>query len=164
MPVWRDILDAIVAKLKGVSGIGQVYDHPINLRDPTRFKEAATVTDPTTGKRIINIWFVERTAATDLRGGEAPRVGLSQAVRRETFRIIGLYSFAKDGATIFDFNNLIENILEAFLPAITLGNPSWLARALDVRTIDYREFGEVLCHFTVIYLVVEWRKPAINYV
>jgi len=163
MAVWKDILDAIVSKLKGISGIGKVYDHPLNLRDPAKFKSATTVTDPETGNPIVNVWFVERISSRDTRGGAAPRVGLAQAVRREVYRIIGLYSFAKDGATIFDFNNLIENILEEFLPTITLGNPDWVTETLDVTTIDYREFGDVLCHFTEMRLAVEWRKTGISY-
>ena len=80
---WKEVLDALVVLLESVDGIGSIFDYQPDLREPESFKKLATAWDEETNLPIINVWFVERTGAMDIRGGRTANVPLTQAVRND---------------------------------------------------------------------------------
>lgn len=157
MVSWKEALDALVDLLKDVDGIGPIFDYQPDLREPDAFKRLATAWDEETNLPIINAWFVERTGATDIRGGTAANVPLTQAVRNDVYRITGLLGYAKGGKTTFDFQELIEQVLDTLLVNITLGKTDLVAKAASLRSAGLREFGDYLVHAAEIELKIERR-------
>jgi hypothetical protein len=154
---WREVLNALVDLLKDVDGIGPVFDYQPDLREPDSFKKLATAWDAETNLPIINVWFVERTGAADIRGGTTANVPLTQAVRNDVYRITGLLGYAKGGKTTFDFQELVERVLDTLLENITLGKTDLVAKAARLRSAGLREFGDYLSHAAEIELEVERR-------
>lgn len=155
MSTWREVLNAFVGLLEGVDGIGPVFDYQPDFREPADFKELTTSWDTDLNLPIINVWFVERVSATDVRGGTTATVPLTQAVRRDTFRISGLYGYGKGGRTTFEFQDLTERVLDTLLENVSLGYPDWCASAATLRTAGFRELGDYLSHLAEIDVVVE---------
>jgi len=153
---WREPLDEFVDLLKDVEGIGAIFNYPPDLREPEIFKKLATSFDAETNKPIINCWFIERTGAQDFRGGERAEVCLGQAIRLDTYRITGLYGYAKGGLTNFEFQALVERVLDTLLNNVSLGgHGGWVAKAPTLRSADLREFGDYLSHCAEIEVIVQ---------
>jgi len=52
----------------------------------------------------------------------------------------------------FDFQDLVEDIMDALLDNISLGD---MLLAADAGEIDYRELGDYLCHYVRIAAPVQ---------
>lgn len=155
MADWRTTCEQLKALVLSVNGIDIVFDYPPDLREPKKFKDLATTWDDETNLPIINVWFVERVSAQDVRGHIGATVPLTRAIRQDTYRITGLYGYAKGGQTMFEFQALVESVLDALLPEVTIDQSSWwVAKAAALRRVDLREFGDYLCHVAEIELEV----------
>ena len=159
MANWREVCTEIVTLLQTVTGLGSIFDYPPDLRDPTSFKDLATSWDE--NLPIINVWFVERVGAADVRGGTAPGVPLTKAVRRDRYLVTGIYGYAKGGKTVWEFQALVEAVLDKLLDYIHLGRRGdWVAKAATLRLVGFRAFGDYLSHTAEIELEVErWLTP-----
>lgn len=160
MATLAQIRAAILAKLQGVTGIGQVHDYERFAAREADFhalyKETATVR--------INGWnfFRESTREADLNNGEVRRL--------HTFRLTGFRSLDDADATGKSFDDLVEAIAQAFRADRTLGG-----LIEDVKNLD-EEFGEsgiqvdaiepvmfagVLCHRARLRLVTETTEASV---
>lgn len=158
MPNWRDPSNELKDLLVGVSSVGVVFDYPPELREEFDYKDLATSWDDDTNKPIINVWIIERTSITDKRGGRAADVCLTRGAREDAYRIMGFYGFGKDGKTYFEFQAVVEDVLDALMDAVTLGGHSgWVAFAAIARNLDFRRFGPYLCHWAEITVTVHRR-------
>jgi len=163
MAEWRNIVAKIKTLLEGVSGIGRVYDKPINLRTLKELRDVASVYDSVRGEHIINCWIIERVSARDERGGTRVEVPIQQAIREETYRISGVYSYYDNGDSAVKFHDLIDAIMAKFLPEVSFGDADKVAGPLVARNIGYRTFGEIVCHSVDFELQVTYRQPSVTY-
>jgi len=154
---WRQASNAIKATLTGVSSVGTVWDYPHDLTEEFDYQDLATSWDSDTNKPIINVWILERGGVGDRRGGQDPRVCLTRAVRDDNFRINGYYGFAKNGETYFEFQDIVEAVMDELLDNVSLGLSGTVAGGARAGDIDFRRFGPYLCHWVEIRVPVTRR-------
>lgn len=146
MPNWKDASDELKALLE-TAGAENVFDYDPNFRQPSDFKDLATGWDDDTNLPLIHVWFMTRKGIRDERGGIGARVGLTKALRRDAYVIEGFYGYGRGGKTYFDWQDLIEVVMDALLNNVSLGD---LLEAASATEIDYRELGDYLCHYVRI--------------
>jgi len=164
MSDYASIISKIKTLLEGVTGIGKVYDKPLDLRTYEDLKNYATIYDGALGKNIINCWIIERASARDIRGGAGVGFALQEAEREEIYRISGVYAYYDSGDSVVPFQGLVDRILQKFLPEITFDDPDTIAGPLVARSIGFRTFGEVVCHSVALELPIRYRQTGLTYV
>jgi len=164
MPDYTSITSKIKTLLEGVTGIGKVYDKPIDLRTYDDLKSYATIYDATLGKNIVNCWIIERASARDIRGGAGIGFAIQEAEREEVYKISGVYAYYDHGDSVVAFQKLLDRILQKFLPEITFDDPDTIASPLVARSIGFRTFGEIVCHSVDFELTIRYRQTGITYV
>ncbi|TAN61050.1 hypothetical protein EPN18_07380 [bacterium] len=140
----------IKTKLLTVANIGQVHDYYRWSKDAGAFLAMFSATIG--GVKQIRGWEITRTAVTEHKHGAF--------WRHHQFRISGYMGLQDAAGTDKTFQTLVENICETFRTAD--GGATWDYRngdspdnsAMQVNTIDVREFGAVLCHYAEITLSV----------
>lgn len=153
---WKDPLDAIVAILDGISDVGYTFDYQPDFRE-TELKDLATSWESETNRPIINAWFVERVAVEDTRGGIGGGVPIAQAERTDRYQITGFYGYAKGGETTYDFQALVESVMDRLLEDVDLTDPDWWTGGLSA-DLGLQEFGDYLSHSVEITIDVHRRK------
>ena len=146
MPNWKDASDELKALLE-TAGAKNVFDYDPNFRTPEEFKDLTTDWDDEVNRAHMHAWFMTRKSIRDERGGIGASVGLSKALRRDSYIIEGFYGYGRGGKTYFDWQTLIEDIMDALLDDVSLGD---LLEAASATEIDYRELGDYLCHYVRI--------------
>ena len=159
MPNWKDASDELKALLEA-NGAENVFDYPVNFKTPEEFKDLATGWDDETNLPLIHTWFLERKSRRDERGGRAPSVPLSQQLVHDGYVIEGFYGYGRGGKTYFDWQTLVEAVMDALLAAVSLGD---LLEAPTATEIDFRELGDYLCHYVKIEAPVA-RRLTLTYV
>ena len=151
MPNWKDASDELKALLEA-AGAENVYDYDPNFKTPEEFKDLLTGWDDDTNLPLIHTWFMTRKGRKDERGGADAGICLGQALIHDGYVIEGFYGYGRGGKTYFDFQDLVEDIMDALLDNISLGD---MLLAADAGEIDYRELGDYLCHYVRIAAPVQ---------
>lgn len=151
------IRDAIVAKLKTVTGVGVVHTfEPLaaNMDSLKRYYLAP-------GSKALRGWYVRRIAGQEL--GEIYERGVEYL----TWRVQGYAAVSADGASELDVQDLVESIRQAFRADYNLGGTVASTSAPSQRGeihIQLREFTtvmfcDVLCHAIRLELSTERYLP-----
>lgn len=146
MPDWKDASDELKALLEA-NGAENVFDYPVNFKTPEEFKDLATGWDDEANLPLLHAWFLERKSRRDQRGGAGASVGLSKQLARDGYVIEGFYGYGRGGKTYFDWQDLVEAMMDALTSNVSLGD---LLEAPNAPEIDYRELGDYLCHYVRI--------------
>jgi len=146
VPNWKDASDELKVLLEA-NGAENVFDYPVNFKEPSEFKDLATGWDDESNLPLMHAWFIERKGIRDERGGIGARVGLTQALRNDSYIIEGFYGYGRGGKTYYDWQALVEAVMDALLDNVSLGD---LLEAANATEIDYRELGDYLCHYVRI--------------
>jgi len=156
MPDWQTAANELKSLLIA-AGATNVYTYPKLFREPHEFEELAVSWDTEVNLPIIQLWFVLRDSTGDVRGGEDAGVCIGQAVRRDSFVITGYYGYARGGETYFDFQALLEKVLDELLDHIGLGGHDFVAKGSKTPQIGERVVGDYLCHYAEVGVEVERR-------
>lgn len=146
MSNWQVASDELKALLEA-NGAENVFDYPVNFKKPSKFKDLCTGWDDDANLPLMHAWFIERKAIRDERGGIGASVGLGEALRRDMYVIEGFYGYGRGGKTYFDWQTLLEAIMDALLANVSLADMLFAPNATEV---DYRELGDYLCHYVRI--------------
>jgi len=156
---WQAVSAAVLDLVLGVEGIangaGTALDYQPEIADhPTL---AAYLKDIESGKKRLNLWIVERTGLSSLRGGRGAGLPLGYGQYEDTFTITGFYNFT-GRASYVSFQDLTERVVGTLLTNISLGSPNldWNTAPPSVR-LSYTDFGQIYCHTAEITLTV--RRP-----
>jgi len=154
MSTEAEIRAAILAKLQGVNGIGQVHDYErYGKRDSDMY---ALYKDDAKGRLLGWNFYRESTAELEQDIGEVRRLF--------TWRINGFMSLDDADATGNLFQALIEDIASAFRADPTLGgviddnkdmSQEFGPVGLQVDAIEPVMFAGVLCHRARLRLITE---------
>lgn len=143
MSTLRDIRSAIVATMQGVAGIGVVHAHEPYAKAMDKLK-SLYVPD---GETVLHGWFVRREAAIET-GRIIPR-----SVEYLKWRIQGVYALDDAAASELAFDDLLEDLRDAFRANDTLGGtvaqcamPDGSEAGLQVLDAGPVMFAGVLCH------------------
>lgn len=131
--------------LEGVSGIGVVHDYERWANDWATFisffKPAA--------QSVINGWQITR------RSTREEEHAATQTYRFHTMVIHGFYSLDDSAASEKTFQDLIETICTTIRQNATLNGAAYHALPPQVAVVEQRKFGDVLCHYGEINVLVE---------
>jgi len=146
VPNWQVASDELKALLEA-NGAENVFDYPVNFKKPSEFKDLCTGWDDDANLPLMHTWFFERKSIADERGGRGASVGLTKALRHDSYIIEGFYGYGRGGKTYFDWQTLVEAIMDALLDNVSLGD---LLEAASAPEIGFRELGDYLCHYVRI--------------
>jgi hypothetical protein len=133
--------------LESVSGIGIVHNYQRYAND---WNTILSLFRPT-GKGVINGWMISRSNTPERI------ITLGQVDRAHSFLIRGFYSHDDVSASEIIFQALLDSVQAAFRKNLDLngscdntspefGEGSGMS-GLQIKTIDLRMFGSVLCHY-----------------
>jgi len=142
----KTIRNTLKALLLTVDGIGVVHDYErwsANWSDLLKHYESY-------GR--LNGWALSRKASP------SEWTAMPEAERRHTIQITGIYSLNDAAASELVFQDLIEAIVDQVNRAVvadpTFGGACLTASPLEVKTVEPRMFGEVLCHYCELTITV----------
>lgn len=143
-----DILAQIVAVIEGVSDAENVYDYDRFTNHwnafKTRFQDSSN---------RIHGWTVSRTKTP------AVRSAMPIVMRHHTFTIRGVMGLKDEDATEKTFQNLVEDLQDAFEDQYRLGGYAENSGPLQVEVVENRMFcNKVLCHYARLTYEVKERK------
>jgi hypothetical protein len=147
-----DIIGAIQTKMSTISGIGTVHDYERWAISWQRFLELYAWTDPDTGERSIRGWTLSRRATTEDRETSASNLTRHQIFCR------GIMGLEDSSASEKTFQNLIESVRESFRPELYLTDTAFVESPVEVRTVEVRMIGNVLCHYAELVFNVAERN------
>jgi len=137
----------IKAKLSAVEGIGIVHEYQRWASTWSKFlSQFKTESD------VINGWMITRRATPSARD-TMPTLN-----RGHVFILTGFYGLNDDDATELVFQDMVEDIQDAFDSDVTLGGLVLKSGPLQVKVVENRTFGNVLCHYAELELVADERK------
>ncbi len=147
------VRDAIVAKLRGIPGIGPVSAFEPLGKDLAALKKYYVAA----GSGVLRGWYLRRMATAEV--GEI----YERSADYTTWRIQGYVAVSGDGASELDAQELVETIRQAFREDYNLGgvvaSQSASSRGGEIH-VQLREFTtvmfcEVLCHSIRLELSTE---------
>jgi len=154
--MWTVISEKLTDILKNIEGVGLVLSYMPVISTVSDLL-ALDIVD---GNKQVNFWIVERQAFRINR--ENTNTCTQEWIH--TFRISGWKSTTGRNSSYVDFQNLVENIMEAFSANITLGLPnSTMALSPSVNRIDVSWVGDYMCNFVDISMPVRELRT-VNYV
>ena len=159
MPNWKDASDELKSLLEA-AGAENVFDYDPNFKSPSEFKDLATGWDDDSNLPLLHAWFMTRVSIKDERGGGGSSVCTGEQLRHDSYKIEGFYGYGRGGKTYYDWQTLIESVMDALLANVSLGD---LLEAPSAPEISYRELGDYLCHYVRIDAPVA-RRLALTYV
>lgn len=101
---------------------------------------------------LINGWMVSRQATP------AEWAGNPFVERTHSFRLRGLYGHNDAEATEITFQDLVDAVQDAFDGNPTLNGAVKDHQPLQVKTVELRVYGTVLCHYAECWLACTARK------
>jgi len=132
--------------LLAVTGIGtKIYNYDVYADNWSTFLSKFK----NTGDTKVNGWCFYRQKTEEETHTSRTNI------RRHTFLFRGFYSLATDGSTLTSFQDLVELIATAFRNKPSLNGVALITSAIQVDIIENRQFGEVLCHYAELTLIVE---------
>jgi len=147
-----DIIGAIQTKMSEISGIGTVHDYERWAVSWKKFLELYLWTDPDTGEKSIRGWTLSRRSTTEERETTASDQTYHQILCR------GIMGLDDDAASEKTFQNLIEEIREKFRPELYLTSNAYIEAPVEVRIVEVRMAGDVLCHYAELLFRVAERN------
>ena len=151
----KNILQTIRDKVTEVDQVGSVHLYERwapNFEEYLNYFKCKVDVD---GKErdVIRGWIVTRTAMAQEWRGVGPGGARTKA---HVVVIKGFYSMRDMKRTEAEFQELIEDVIDALSASKTLAG-NWIEPP-QVRAIQIREFGGVLCHYCEIEVVVKEQK------
>jgi len=144
MPL-SNITTAMQSILAGVTGVGNVYSYRRWAADEATFRKLFTESG------TILAWTITRESTRRERF-EQGRYDYHTMIMR------GFLGTKDSTATELTFQNLVEtinNVFEANTSLMMNGTANAIyAEAVQVRKVDYVKYGEYLCHFAELEMVV----------
>jgi len=139
--------------LSAVTGIGtKIYNYDVYSDTWSVFLNFFR----NTGDTKINGWMYYR-----IRTPEEANACMTN-IRTHTFLIRGVYSLDTNGSTLTAFQDLVELITAAFRNKPDLNGTALTVSPIQVNMIENRQFGDVLCHYAELNLIIEeevqWTK------
>ena len=146
---YLDIANQITSRLAAVPNVGRVHHYQRNLNALETVK--AEFFDHNLGR--IAAWTCSRESFTDTQSSNIENTRVSTWVLR------GYMSVEDSQATEVLFQQVIDNICEAFRPQDDLGDTVELIQPVQARTIGYSMLGKpdsgILCHSAELVLQVQ---------
>jgi hypothetical protein len=135
--------------LNSISNIGSVLDWKKSSIDPEIFSQNYLSIDATNTQEI-RAWAITRTGVEIDYGPRGGGVGTRYA-KLNTIVIFGLMSVDDDRSTWDTFQNLLDSVLDALNPEITLNNSIFcMAEPFQLRLVEQREVGGRILHYCEI--------------
>lgn len=140
---YRSVTQSIARVLSTAEGVGRV--HPLRVFAHT--PEALEANYTSDG--VLNGWTISRESAPETH------IGLDNTHARENvFVIRGFFALDAETDSELRFNEILENICNAFAPSSDLGEEIESHDPLDIRSIDYVSFGNTTAHYCELVLTV----------
>ncbi len=142
---FSNIRDEVFAVLDGVATNGKCYKYARLQSDWAAFLDLFRDAVDTT---LISGWTMSRTTSPEkhLTNGEHQR--------EITFRLRGYYGVVDLTATELAFDQIVEDVCDAFRGELTFNGTAERSNPPQVRVVEYRAFGPILCHCAEIELTV----------
>ena len=145
---WSAFNNAIATTLGGVAGLDKVHKFRRLAQNDATFKALYATNN------IVNAWEISRTAVLEeqqnLRVSDPPH-----SRRVHSFTMYGYYGIQDEAETELTFQALIEAIATAFRGDVTLGGVATWSNAIQVLTIERREFYSIAVHYAELLLDVQ---------
>lgn len=147
-------LVAILAEVKSV--LAAVTDVGSNVYDYERWSsDWKGYLDLFKADGLIKGWTITRSRTDESKST------MTTNMRNHNFIIRGVYGLDDSAASEKAFQTIIENIATAFRTESTLNGTAHGVDPLQVEVVGMTMFGDVLCHFCQLRLVVDeeeqWR-------
>lgn len=142
---YAQIRAQVASILSSVPGMGVVHQYERYAADYSAFLSLFKHQDK------INGWVITRR-------GVPTRLAAHQVEDREHQLLLrGYYGLADSAASEHTFQQLVEDVQDAFKHDLTLGGACLKAGPVQVDVIEPRLFGTVLCHVAELSLSVRER-------
>lgn len=149
MSNYTTIRDEIKTILNTVTDIGTVIDWPKSSIDPDIFKQNYLNVDAE-GVTEIRAWAIARRAVRIDYGADNSG-SHGRYAKFNDISIFGLMSVDDERATWDTFNDLIDAVITAIIPQITLNGSVFVMRSpWTVTPIDQRDVGGRILHYVEI--------------
>jgi len=142
-----DIREQIRTILSGVAGIGVIHEYERLAVDLKKFLDLFKDPD---GR--VNGWQFTRISTP------SDRNTMPTLHRHHLFRLRGIYGLRDEEATELTFQDMVEAIQNAFDSEYSLNGTVLNSGPVQVRVVENRMFGNVLCHYAELELIVIERK------
>lgn len=142
----KAIREQIAAIVAGISGVGVVHEYE---RWTATWKDFIDLFQDDGGK--INGWMIRRIRTVEEDWG-----GSGQYLRHHSFRLTGIYGLQDAIASEITFqDDIVEPVCSALREERQLNDTADNSQPPQVKTIEERLFGNVLCHYCEIELVAD---------
>ena len=134
---YKTIADQIANTLAAVPNVGRVHKYIRLIMDREKLDELAL--DPSQDR--VAVWMMHRESVSEelLSTNQETEI-------HHPFVVLGYLGFKDEDATELIFQQLIDDIREAFRPVNTLNDVVELRFMVQARSIDYADLHGVLCH------------------
>ena len=148
-----DIIGSIQNTMSQITGIGSVHDFERWAISWQKFLQLYAWTDPNTNETTIRGWTLSRISTAEDRQTTASNLAHHEILCR------GIMGLDDDSASEKTFQNLIEEIRLTFRPELYLTSNAYIESPVEVRTVEVRIVGDVLCHYAELIFRVAERNP-----
>ena len=150
---WAAINTAIAGIIAGVAGVGRVHSFRRLATEDASFKTLYSLSN------VVNAWEVSRTAYLDTRINQRASDPNTSRLTH-TFTLFGYYGIEDASSTELIFQQLIEDIAEAFRGDATLNGTAEWSSGLRAALIERREFYGLGVHYAECVLdATEYLDP-----
>jgi len=154
MSAYESIRTQIGDKLRGIVGIGRVFEQPKHSTDWATFLSRYTITHPDdAATKLVSVAWFTRLSASELDtgiGGRDEAEVLTAVEIDETWGIVLVLGFHDDETypSEYLFQKLVDDVREKFRWLDQLGIASTVHRSYPVQTLSssVTMFGDMLCH------------------
>ena len=162
-----EIVTFIQEVLQSVSGIndkGKILTRPRDITELGQLEDVFAA-EGTTGELLFNAWVIERDAIDQVRQG-APK---GQEFRFSQYLVRAYHSMNDELNTELIFQDLLTDVVDAFLPAIQVSTEGGTATNIEavertrVRVITVDNFAGHVCHYAELELLIRERLKAFTY-
>jgi hypothetical protein len=143
---WAAMNDAIYTILSGVSGVGVVHKYRRYATEPVDFRAFYAVNN------VINAWEISRTQIAPARRLSRRTTEPQASDRTHRFTLFGYHGIADAQTTELTFQQIIENIADAFRGEPTLQGTAEWAEELQAQGITRVEFFGIPVHHAELTL------------
>lgn len=143
---YAAIRDYLKDQLTTIPGIGMVHTYDRWAADWADLLKLYTTNDRVQG------WHITRKATAE-SWDNLPTVN-----RNHTYEMVGIYALNDAAASEKTFQELVEKVMGLLRFDFTLGGNCLLVGPLNLKTLEPRVFGSVLCHVAVIELPAQERE------
>jgi hypothetical protein len=150
MPSYEAMRDGLAARISGLPNIGVVHDRERLILDWSKYLAQFTSVLEGEHQRRVRGWWITREAV------DGENFAFAGDVRRtHRFVVRGILGVADADDTELEHQQLIQDVMDALDASATLGGLALTVGPTSARTIEPRQFGSVLCHYTEIACPVQ---------